>query len=323
MHKIEIALFQAGNTSAGPDGIPPLVIKKAWPVYKPEITRLFQSCLEKGYHPAVFRNATLCALPKPGKRPCSLPQSYRLIALLSCLGKALERVVARRLAHLALKYKLFSPLHFGATPRRSAVDAAAMLTHDVEKAFQGREVVTTLAFDIKGAFDRVTDARLIKRLWEQNISLPMIKWVASFLNDRTAALRLDGETGDQEPVKIGVQQGSPVAPIIFMLFTAPLFKILTKEDKIAGVKIRRYVDDSLLTSRAPKEDISTAKIQETFAKVESWAIKDGMAFDPTKFEGIHFSRKQNFPNPEIVLLPTVTEERPRIIKPVAIKGFMR
>ena len=50
-----------------------------------------------------------------------------------------------------------------------------------------------MAFDIKGAFDRVTDARLIKRLWEQDIPLPMIRWVASFLDDRTAAVRLDGE----------------------------------------------------------------------------------------------------------------------------------
>lgn len=228
MHEIEITIFQAGNISAGPDGIPPLVIKKVWPVYKEEITRLFQGCLEKGYHPAVFKNATLCALPKPGKRPRSLPRSYRLTALLSCLGKALERVVARRLAHLALKYKLFSPLHSGATPRRSTVDAAATLTHDVEKAFQDQEVVTALAFDIKGVFDRVTDGRLIKRLWQQNIPLPIIKLVASFLNDRTAALRLDGETGDQESVKIGVPQGFPVAPIHFMLFTTPLFKILTK-----------------------------------------------------------------------------------------------
>lgn len=57
MHEIEIAIFQAGNTSAGPDRIPPLVLKKVWPVYKEEITRLFQGCLEKGYHPAVFKNA--------------------------------------------------------------------------------------------------------------------------------------------------------------------------------------------------------------------------------------------------------------------------
>ena len=136
MHEIEVAIFQAVNTSEDPDGIPPLVIKKAWPVYKEKVTRLFQRCLEEGYHPSVFKIATLCALPKPGKRPRSLPWSYRLIALLLCLGKVLERVIARRLAYIALKYKLFSPLYFGATPRCSAIDAASTLTHDVEKAFQ-------------------------------------------------------------------------------------------------------------------------------------------------------------------------------------------
>ena len=168
-------------------------------------------------------------------------------------------------------------MHLGATRRRSAVDAASTLTNDVEKAFQDQDVVAALAFDIKGAFDRVTDARLIKWLWEQDIHLPMIRLVASFLK------RLDGEIGDQEPVKIEVPQGSPVAPILFMLFTAPLFKILTKEEIRAGMKIRGYVDDGLLTARASKEVTSTAKIQETFAKVEAWAAQNGMVFDQAKF----------------------------------------
>lgn len=104
-------------------------------MYKKEITYLFQAYLEEDYHPYVFKNATLSILLKPGRRFRSLPQSYCLIALLSCLDKVLERVVARRLAHLALKYKLFSSLHFGAIPRRFAVDATATLTHNVEKAF--------------------------------------------------------------------------------------------------------------------------------------------------------------------------------------------
>lgn len=292
MHETEAAIFHADNTSAGPDGIPPQVIKKAWPVYKEETTQLFESCLEKGYHPSVSKDATLCALPKPGKRSRSLPRSYRLIALLSCPGKVLERVVAKRLSHIALKYRIFSPLHFGATPRRSAVDAAATLTHDVEKAFQDQEVVTALAFDIKGAFDRVTEDRLVKRLWEQDIPLPMIRWVASFLNGRSAAVRLDGEISTQEPVKIGVPQGSPVAPILFMLFTAPLFKILTKDEKNGWDKIRGYVDDGLLTARASQEATSVAKIQGTFSAIEAWATENGMIFDQAKFEAIHFSRKK-------------------------------
>lgn len=127
----------------------------------------------------------------------------------------------------------------------------------------------------------LTDARLIKRLWEQDIPLPtdMIRWVASFLNNRTVEVRLDGETGDHEPVKIGVPQGSPVTPILFMLFTAPLFKILTKEEKKPRMKIRGCVDGGLLTSRPSKKDISAVKIQETFAKVESWATQNSIVFD--------------------------------------------
>lgn len=283
-------------------------------------------CLEEGYHPRVFKNATLCALPKPGKRSRSLPRSYRLIALLSCLGKALERIVARRLAYIALKCKLFSPLHFGATPRRSAVDAAATLTHDIERGFQDREIMTVLAFDIKGAFDRVTDGRLVKRLWEQGIPLTLIRWLASFLNDRAAALRLDGEKGDQEPVKIGIPQGSPVSPILFMLFTAPLFRILTREEKKTGLSIRGYVDDGLLTCRAKDETLSTAKVQPVFSKIEAWASENGMVFDPAKFEAIHFSRKAGFPNPEIILPPLPIANgtgEPRIIKSMAKKASMR
>lgn len=121
---------------------------------------------EVGYHPQVFKTATLCALPKPGKRSRSLPCFYRLIALLFCLGKALERIVSRRLSHMALKYKSFSPFHFGATPHRSAVNAAATLTHNIEKAFFDKEIMNAIAFDIKKACDRVTDRRLVQRLWE-------------------------------------------------------------------------------------------------------------------------------------------------------------
>ncbi len=57
-------------------------VKKAWPIFKEEITQLFQLCLEEGYHSLIFKTAILCALPKPGKRNRSLPRSYRLIALL-------------------------------------------------------------------------------------------------------------------------------------------------------------------------------------------------------------------------------------------------
>ena len=94
----------------------------------------------------------------------------------------------RRLSTFALKARFFSNLYFGAIPGRSVVDATATLTHDVEKAMQKQNVVTALAFDIKGAFDNVSKNKLIKRLWDQKISLFLICWTDSFLTQRTAAI---------------------------------------------------------------------------------------------------------------------------------------
>lgn len=286
--------MHAGNTASGLDEISPSVIKKAWPVYCEEITSLFQQCLDKDHHPLVFKNAIPCALPKHGKRCRALPRSYRLIALLSCLGKALERLVAKRLNNIALELYLISSLHFGAIARRSAVDAAATLTHDIKKYFHKQEILTALAFDIKGAFDRVIDYRLIQRLCDQKIPLPLICF-SSLLNNRTAAIRLDGRTSDHEPVQIEVLQGSPVAPILFMIFTAPLFQLFRGSNRVAGLSIRGYDDDGLLTASASSEDRSTETIQAAFYILEKWALENGMVFDLDKFEAMHFSRKRNIP----------------------------
>ncbi len=65
VEEVQEAIFHAGNTSPGLDETPPLIIKKAWPLYNEEITLLFQSCLQESHHPLTFKTAILCAPPKP------------------------------------------------------------------------------------------------------------------------------------------------------------------------------------------------------------------------------------------------------------------
>lgn len=86
----------------------------------------------------------------------------------------LEKIIAKRLGNLVLKNNLISPLHFGAIARRLAIDVISTLAHDIEWAWDQKEVLSALAFDIKGVFDTVTEKRLNKRLWEQKMPLPLI-----------------------------------------------------------------------------------------------------------------------------------------------------
>lgn len=95
----------------------------------------------------------------------------------------------------------------------------------------------------------------MKYLEKQNITFSIIQWIVSFFKNGKVAVCLDGETDIQEPVKIGVLQGFPISPIFLMLFTTPIIKIFTKEDKNAEIKICGYIDNGLLTMRVLKKDI--------------------------------------------------------------------
>ena len=90
-----------------------------------------------------------------------------------------------------------------------------------------------------------------------------------------------------------------MAPIFFMLFTTPLFKLFSNKKKEAGISIRGYVDDSLLTVRHKSVQTSVSRIALAFKKVEQWAYDNEMIFDPAKFEAIHFSQKRNLLNLDI------------------------
>ena len=70
------------------------------------VVRLFQACLDRGYHPKRFKEANTIILKKPKKPDYLEPKVYRPIALLDILGKALETVVSRRLSSVVERYRL-------------------------------------------------------------------------------------------------------------------------------------------------------------------------------------------------------------------------
>ncbi|CCU74408.1 reverse transcriptase [Blumeria hordei DH14] len=150
--------------------------------------------------------------------PARLIQS----TLISTLGKGLERLIARRLSWIAIRHKKVTSQHFGAVPLRSATDLTTCLVHDIETALNSKLTASLLTLDVKGAFDGVLPGRLVLRLRGQGWPDNLVRWVASFTSNRAAKIRLDGSTGPEFDVSCGLPQGSPVSPILFILYLAPL-----------------------------------------------------------------------------------------------------
>jgi hypothetical protein len=85
---------QASNKSPGPDGIGPAAMKLLWGWDSRRITALFRACTRASLHPRMWKLARGAVIAKPGKDDYSKVKSNRVICLLSCIGKCLERIIA-------------------------------------------------------------------------------------------------------------------------------------------------------------------------------------------------------------------------------------
>ena len=99
-------MTSSANKAPGPDGINFKCIQQAYLAIPHHFTQFYKATMSAGYHPHIWREATIVIIKKPNKPDYSIPKAYRPVSLLNCLGKVLEKIMASRLAYLAERYGL-------------------------------------------------------------------------------------------------------------------------------------------------------------------------------------------------------------------------
>ncbi|KAI1000325.1 hypothetical protein K3495_g7870 [Podosphaera aphanis] len=293
LHEIRDSILGAGNTAPGEDEIPTAILKMAWSLIGSPVTNLFRSCLNVGFHPTCVKKAILVMVSKSNKLDKSNPRSFRPIALLSVLGKGLERLVTRRLSWVAINGKVLASQQFGATPLRSATDLTTCLVHDVETALNRKLTASVSTLDVKGAFDGILPGRLVRRLREQGWPENVVLWVTSFVTNRVVRIRLDGSTGPETKVHCGLPQGSPVSPILFMLYLSPLFFLRLPKNKFG------YADDVALLRTSSTLQENAALLSRDLQEAIDWGQAEGITFDSGTYELLHFTRHRADQDPRL------------------------
>ena len=142
--------------------------------------------------------------------------------------------------------------------------------------------VSSLFLDIKGVFDNVDADILYSSLRSKGVNHYLISWVRSFLTGRSCRLLFQGTPRILSSVSVGNPLGSPVSPLLFVIYVAALHILLSR-----GL-VLSYVDDFSLTVSSPSYRTNSRSLQAAFGRIRAIAHCRKVDFSVPKTELIHW-----------------------------------
>lgn len=151
------------NKAPGADGIPNKVLKNLNKKALVQLNHIINACLKTGYFPTKWKEATVLALPKPGKDHKNVT-NYRPISLLSTMSKILEKMILNRIRTQLGIEDLLIEEQYGFRSKRDTVKQLARVTYEIKNNFNMNRSTAAILLDIEKAFDTVWHANLIVKI---------------------------------------------------------------------------------------------------------------------------------------------------------------
>jgi hypothetical protein len=165
----------SSSKAPGIDQLNFLALRLLWGWDAAHIVALVRQCFRLGLHPQAWKTAKGILLRKPNKPDYSVVKVYRVISLLNCIGKVVEKMAAKAISNYCEATGVLHPGQMGSRKQRSAIDAVACLVQEVHRAWGQKQLVGALFMDVKGAFDHVDVARLVKRMLDLGLDTNLCK----------------------------------------------------------------------------------------------------------------------------------------------------
>ena len=198
---------------------------------------------------------------------------------------------------------LFPQLQSAYRSNHSTETALLKISSDILTVIdQGKAVLLSL-LDLSSAFDSVHHGILLQRLEISfGIKGQVLSWLTSFLSERSYSVKCETSQSIPSPARHGVPQGFVLGPLLFLIYTADLPKIIESY----GLSYHIYADDLQIFGSCHPSDSATltSRMSSCISDVRKWLSSNHLLLNTSKTNIMWITsqrRRHQAPNHPIVI----------------------
>ena len=257
LEELKKAVFHQKNKSAcGLDTVCTEAIKASFDIVSSFLLKLVNQIFDSGEYPESWGLGIITPIFKSGDR--NQAKNYRGITVSNILSKIYSQILLNRLTKWSEKHEFLCKNQFGFQKGKSTSDCIYILHSIITKVLQSQEKLYCIFIDFEKAFDKIDRLKLWNKLITENVSSKMVLALKAMYKTVKTCIRHNNSYSAFIESKLGVKQGDPSSPMIFMMFINDLNENINNNLNgiftIDGIKIflLLYADDQVIFGKSPE-----------------------------------------------------------------------
>jgi hypothetical protein len=261
-----------------------LLIEISTIISKP-LANIYNCCIQNMCFPDIWKIAEVRPIPKVHQPKID---DLRPISLLSVFSKIFEKLIIEELKPLLVEN--YGINQFAYRPNSSTTCALLEVQEFITKHLDDSDclAVVMCAVDFSKAFDKMDHALLLNKLNKMNnIPKGFIKWLKSYLSNRSQFVSLHNSNSEVRNVTSGIGQGSIIGPYLFAIFISDYFCLSS------NTLVVKYADDTTLLLPITKnnKNIDIEQIKLEINCLQNWSDKNRMCINASKSKLLYFTKR--------------------------------